>query len=108
MYLKNEDRVVGLVNLLGVALRLLTLVEFVVRRNLKKRDETLQDLYAGQAGRKTATPSAELLLGAFKGINLFVETSNNGVATGIKPLSAIQQKILALLELPPDLYSNLA
>jgi transposase len=96
MYLQNENRVIGLVNLLGVALRILTLMEFVVRRNLKKSEETLQDVYAGQAGRKTATPSAELLLSVFKGIDLFVETNNDGVATGIKPLSDIQQRILAL------------
>ena len=106
MYLQEETRVVGLVHLLGVGLRTLTLLEFVVRRNLKKNGEKLQNVYAGQNGRKTSTPSAELLLRAFKGINLLVETTADGTITAIKPLSDVQQRILELLDLPGDLYTR--
>ena len=107
MYLQEDTRVVGLIHLLSMGLRTLTLLEFVARRNLNKSGEKLQNVYAGQNGRKTATPSAELLLRAFKGINLFVETTPDGTATAIKPLSAVQQRILELLDLPPDLYTSL-
>jgi len=49
-----------------------------------------------------------LLLQAFKGINLYVEQHEDGSDAAIKPLSRVQQRILALLELPDDLYSRLS
>ncbi len=36
LFVKRDDQVVGLTNLLSIAVHLLTLVEFVVRRNLKQ------------------------------------------------------------------------
>ncbi|MCJ7433055.1 MAG: hypothetical protein MUO77_06165 [Anaerolineales bacterium] len=37
LFVKNDDQVVGLTNLLSLAVRMLTLIEFIVRRNLKQR-----------------------------------------------------------------------
>ena len=62
LYLQDEGRIQGLVYLLSLALRLLTLVEWVVRERLRQEGAKLQGVYAGQPGRKTARPSAELLL----------------------------------------------
>ena len=36
VFVKRDDQVTGLTNLLSIAVRLLTLIEFVVRRNLKR------------------------------------------------------------------------
>lgn len=72
MYLADEGWMAGLVLLLSLALRVLTLLQWQVRQQLQERGESLRGLYAGQAGRKTSSPSAELLLRAFRGISLTV------------------------------------
>ena len=107
MYLQQESRILGLVLLLSLGLRLLTLVEWAVREKLREGGQTLKGLYPGQAGRQAKRPSAELLLQAFKGISLaIVETAGQRVAQ-LTPLTALQQRLLDLWGLPPDLYHRL-
>src|SRR5436305_898030 len=108
MYLVDEDRMEGLVLLLSLALRMLTLLEWVVREKLQRGGESLRGLYPGQAGRKTSRPSAELLLEAFRGISLtVVELAGQQMAL-LTPLSPLQEKLLSLWDLPADLYDRLA
>lgn len=108
LYLQKEDRICGLVHLLSIALRVLTLIEFVVRRALAATKETLAGIYAGQGGRKTARPSAELLLRAFVGLKLKRVEWPGGGARALEALNATQRRILQLLGMPEDLYSRLA
>ena len=93
--------------LLSIALRVLTLLEWVVRRKLLQGEEKLKGLYPGQAGRQTDRPSAELLLRAFQGINLIVEVVAGQVRRLLTPLNALQNKLLALWDFPSDLYARL-
>jgi transposase len=108
MYLQTESRVVGLVHLLSLGLRVLTLVEYVVRRNLAARGEKLRGVYAGQPGRGTSRPSAELLLAAFRGLNLRVVEAEGIRYRTVSPLTAVQKRILQLLEIPRHVYKGLA
>ena len=57
MFLPTEARMVGL--RLTIALRVLTLVAFQVRRTLQAEGKTLTGIYAGQKGRQTARLSAK-------------------------------------------------
>ncbi len=107
MYLQHEGRILGLVLLLSLALRLLTLLEWAVRKKLQETDQTLKGLYAGQPGRQANRPSAELLLKAFKGINLAIVEAAGQLVKYITPLTALQEKLLDLWGLPPDLYHRL-
>lgn len=107
MYLQSENRAVGLIRLLSLALRLLTVVEFQVRRQLVEKKEGLAGLYAGNPKRTTTRPTTEAILKAFKGINLLVVRLDNQVHRHVTPLSGLQEKLLALLELPPDIYTRL-
>ena len=107
MYLQHESRIQGLVLLLSVALRLLTVIEWTVRKKLQEQEQTLKGLYAGQPGRQAKRPSAELLLAAFKGISLAIVEVAGQVKTHLTPLTALQQTLLDLWELPPDLYQRL-
>jgi transposase len=104
LYLQQEGRILGLVLLLSLALRLLTLLEWGVRKKLADNQETLKGLYPGQPGRQAKRPSAELLLHAFKGISLALVEAAGQLAAHITPLTTLQQKLLDLWELPPDLY----
>jgi len=108
VYLQDEQRIQGLVHLLSVALRLLTLLEWVVRDRLHKEGTTLQNLYAGQPGRRTARPSAELLLRALKAICVSLVEVHGCLHVLLSPLTKVQQRLLELWDLPPDLYEKVA
>src|SRR3954451_11632513 len=71
LYLQDEGRIQGLVHLLSLALRVLTLLEWVVRQRLRQEGTKLRGIYAGQPGRQTERPGAELL-GAMKTISVSV------------------------------------
>jgi transposase len=107
MYLQDEERMQGLVLLLSIALRVLSLLEWQVRQALARQGLTLRGLYPGQPGRQTDRPSAELLLRAWRGISLVVEEGEAGPRYRLTPLSPLQERLLQLWELPPDLYQRL-
>lgn len=108
MYLADEERMLGLVLLLSLALRVLTVLQWQVRRQLQQSGEVLRGLYPGQPGRKTSSPSAELLLYAFKGISLTLLEVAGQHFVSITSLTPLQQKLLALWHFPADLYQRLA
>jgi len=106
LYLQDEERIGGLVYLLSLALRVLTLVEWGVRERLRQEGAKLQGIYAGQPGRKTARPSAELLLRAMKTISVSVVEVDGQVHALLSPLTEVQKRLLELWDMPPDLYEN--
>jgi transposase len=107
LYLQDEERIEGLVYLLSLALRVLTLVEWQVRERLQKQGAKLRGIYAGQPGRQTARPSAELLLSALKTVSVSVIEVNGKVHALLSPLTEVQQRLLELWDMPPDLYDNI-
>jgi len=106
MYLQDEQRMQGLVYLLSLALRLLSLLEWVVRERLRREGTKLQGIYAGQPGRKTGRPSAELLLRAMKTISVSVVEISGQIHALLSPLTEVQRRLLDLWGLPPDLYEK--
>jgi transposase len=108
MFVKREDQVVGLTHLLSPALRVLSLMEFVVRRSLQQQHTTLAGLYKDNPRRATATPTAERLLQAFVPMTLTQVQLPEQIIGHVTPFTPVQQQILALLGLPADLYSSLA
>ena len=108
LYLQDEGRIQGLVYLLSVALRVLSLVEWTVRERLHKEKTKLRDIYDGQPGRQTARPSAELLLKAMRAISVSVVEVNGKIHVLLSPLTRVQKRLLALWDLPPDLYDRVA
>jgi transposase len=65
MYLERDDHATEWIRLLSIALRVLTLLEFGVRRRLAMAKTTLDGVYIGNPKRATARPTAERLLEAF-------------------------------------------
>jgi transposase len=107
MYLERDDHASGLVRLLSIGLRVLSLLEFSVRQRLQQTGETLGGLYAGNPKRATARPTAEGLLGCFQEITLSVIQQAGQIQRHLTPLSALQQRVLALLDFAPIIYSQL-
>lgn len=108
MYLQRDDHATGLIRLLSIGLRVLTLLEFGVRRRLAAEGAMLAGLYAGNPKRATARPTAERLLEAFEGITLTVIESFPQPYRHLPPLSDLQRRILALLDLPGEIYTRLS
>ncbi|MBC1225464.1 transposase, partial [Nostoc sp. UCD120] len=106
IYLQREDHITGLIRLLSIGLRVLTLLEFQVRRNLEQNKEKLTGLYIGNPKRETARPTAEILLAAFKEITLFLIEVKNEVYAHLTALSPLQQRILVLLGFPTTIYTQ--
>jgi transposase len=107
MYLEREDHATGLIRLLSLGLRFLTLLEFGVRRRLATAKTTLAGLYVGNPTRATAHPTAERLLEAFQGLTLAIIREGRRRRYHLTPLSRLQQRILALLDFPVAIYMRL-
>lgn len=110
LYVQRDDHALGLIRLLTLALRALTIIEFSVRRSLAQEgEEELQGVYPGNPKRKTRRPSVGLLLAAFNNISLVIQHNGQGEVEPLHltPLNPAQQRILSLLGLPPDLYTRL-
>ncbi|MDI6768842.1 MAG: IS1634 family transposase, partial [Anaerolineales bacterium] len=108
MFVKNDDQVVGLTNLLSVAVRMLTLIEFVVRRKLKQYKEKLTGLIENNPKKGIDNPTTERLLKAFDKINLTIVHLPNRIIRHVTPLTALQTRILELLGLSAAIYTRLA
>ena len=108
MYLRDEKRVVGLIRLLSLGLRTLTLLEFSVRQRLAQENAALTGLYVSSPTRAIARPTAERLLEAFTDITLTIIHMNSQQHYHLTPLSELQQRILALANLPTATYEALA
>ena len=108
VFVRRDDHVVGLVRLLSLALRILTLIEFIVRRTLQEQEESLEGLYPGNATRATDRPTTERLLRAFKGITLSLIELPGQHIRHVTPLTPLQNHILRLLRFSDSIYSELA
>jgi transposase len=94
VYLQREDHLKGLVRLLSLALRILTLTEFVVRRALAAEDTGLAGLYPGNPKQQTQSPTTERLLAAFANITLSLIQLPGQNIVHITPLTPLQGRIL--------------
>jgi len=105
LFVRLLERIQGLMLLLMVALQALTLLEFVARRELDSRQETIAGLVPGNPKMKTARPTAERLLAQFTNLHLLVEETKTQV-TGrlIETLTPLQRRILVLLNVPEAVY----
>ena len=105
LFLRLDERIKGLMLLLTIALRVITLLEFVIRRELKKNNETLAGLVPGNPKMKTARPTTERILAQFKEINCLIEQDVGRISGKIvEQLNPLQERILLLLGVPPEIY----
>lgn len=110
LFLSSTTRIKGLIRLLSIALRVLCLTEFTVRKALQEQDAKLDNIYAGNPKRATAKPTTEMMSRAFCGLNLIMININiNGTdCYCMTQLNTVQLRILALLGFPPSLYQAIA
>ena len=108
LFVKRDDQVVGLTNLLSLAVRFLTLIEFVVRRKLKQTQEKLVGLIENNPKKGIDNPTTERLLKMFQNITLTIVQLPDQSIRHLPALTPVQIRILDLLGLSADVYSRLA
>jgi len=107
LFLQYDHRGRGLLCLLSIALRVLVLMPFVVRRTLQQVGATLMGIYPGQSGWQTAKPTTEMMLAAFRGVTLSRIKINGKLHEYLTPLNDVPQRLLALMEVPLECYDRL-
>jgi transposase len=107
MYVQRDDHATGRMRLLSIALRVLTLLEFVGRRQWATAGVKLAGLYAGNPQRATDRPTAERLLEAFQDITLTIIKGSPQTDRHMTALSPLQQRILEVLGFSSALYTRL-
>jgi transposase len=110
LFVWKEDQIRGLTRLLTLALRLLTLLEPQVRRELEQAQECLSGLYEGQPTHTTERPTGTRLLKAFARARLTLTCVQVGTVSSwhLTPLLPLHEQLLQYLHLPVSLYTALA
>ncbi len=107
VYLSREDHVTGLIRLLTLGVRVLSVLEFAIGRQLAQEQTAIAGLYAGQPNRTTARPTAERVLETFGNLTLTVVQLPGQIVRHLTPLSLLHQRLLALAGLNLDVYTRL-
>jgi len=108
VFLQKENRIQGLVNILLLALKVCSILEYKVAKELQDRKEVLRGIYEGNPKRGTDCPSAKRILTAFKGISMSVILEKGKFQFALMTdLKLVQQKILTLLDLNDTVYTDL-
>jgi transposase len=105
--LERDDQATGLIRLLSIGLRVLTLLACGVRRRLAAAKTLRGGLSVGHPKRATAHPTAERLLDALQGLTLTIIRDGRRRRRHRTPLSRVHQRMLALLDCSVDLYTRL-
>ena len=107
LYLRDEQRMAGLLWLLTVALRVLTLTEYRLRTALAEREEAVVGLNPASRSQTTRRPTTERVLAAFANLTVTTVTKAGACERYLTPLNATHRHLLILLKLPADLYDRL-
>ncbi len=107
VYLSREDHATGLVRLLTIGLRVLTVLDYAIGQQLATEVSSIAGVYAAQPTRTTARPTAERVLEVFQNLTLTVVQLPGQVIRHLTPLSAVQQRLLTLAGLDPICYGRL-
>jgi len=96
LFVKRDEQIEGMTYLLMLGVRVLTLLEFVIRRSLQADNAKLPGLHPENQKKETDKPTAERILKAFSGISLTIiqEASGQELLRYLPALSAVQQAIL--------------
>ena len=107
LFVQRDDQVMGLTHLLTLGIRVLTLIEFVIRRALKRDQASLKGVFPGNPKRTTQTPTVERMLKAFSNVTLTIIHGRNQTIRYLTPLSDVQKDILERLGDEQRWYQNL-
>lgn len=108
LFVKRDDQIEGMTFLLTLGVRVLALIEFVVRRSLLADNTRLSGLFPENQKKETDKPTAERILKTFVSITLTIIQNAFGqeLLRYLTPLSPVQQTFLTRLGLD-SVYAQL-
>src|SRR5256886_376790 len=109
LFVKLNEQIEGLTYLLTLGVRVLTVMEFVLRRSLQNDHAKLPGLHPENKTKMTDTPTAERILKAFADVSLTIikNAAGEDILRRLTPRSALQEDILQRLGLGASLYRQL-
>jgi transposase len=109
LFVKLNDHIEGLTHLLTLGVRVLTVMEFVLRRSLQNDQATLPGLHPENKKKMTDTPTVERILKAFSPVSLTIvkHAAGEEILRRLTPLSRLQEDILQRQGLSTALYGQL-
>ncbi len=108
LFVKLNDQIEGLTYLLTLGVRVLTVMEFVLRRSLQTDQTKLPGLHPEHKTKMTDKPTAERILKAFADVSLTIikHAAGEEILRRLTPLSGLQEDILQRLGLGASLYGQ--
>lgn len=109
LFVKLNEQIEGLTYLLTLGVRVLMVMEFVLRRSLAQEQARLPGLHPENKQKRTDKPTAERILKAFAGVSLTIIKHATGeeILRRLTPLSGLQKDILQRQGLGTALYGQL-
>jgi len=109
IFVRNDDQIIGLTNLLTMAVRVESLIEVQVARGLQSEGQEIKGLYPGLPHKGTDHPTAVAMLKAIdrKEITLMRAELNGQTSLQLSPLPEWLPDVLRYLHLSPTLYADL-
>jgi transposase len=109
LFVRNDDQIIGMTNLLTLAVRIESLIEVQVARGLQNEGKEIKGLYPGLPSKGTDHPTAVALLKAIdrKEITLTRAEFNGQTSIHLSPLPEWLPDVLRYLHLSPALYADL-
>jgi len=109
LFVKLNDQIEGLTYLLTLGVRVLTVMEFALRRSLQNEHATLPGLHPENKTKMTDKATAERSLKAFSNVSLTIikQAAGEEILRRLTPLSGVQEAILQCLGLGTSLYRQL-
>ena len=109
LWVKLPKQIMGLTRLLLIALRVLTLIQIVVRAQLAENKEKLGGMYEGQKSKMEGAPTVQRTLRAIAGLEMTLSLIQMGEQQWwyLPALPPLLVRVLDLLGLSPTLYTNL-
>jgi transposase len=109
LFLRLDERIRGLMMLLSIALQVLTLLEFVIQRELAANFETVSGLVPGNPKMKTTRPTTERIINQFQQLHLVITDAGKHLKVFlVETLTPLQQHLLALMKVPLKIYESLS
>ena len=109
VFLHGDERIKGLVSLLLLALKVCSVIEYKVAKNLQENKEKLTNVFEGNPRRGTDRPSSTRIFNAFEGISVSLIFKEKKLQMALMTkLEPVQLKIMKLLGLEPKIYEDLS
>jgi transposase len=109
LYVKSDEQIGGLVRLMTLALRMLSVVEMQGRQGVAATGHKAKGYYSGQPGRQTDSPSGPRILETVtrQQLTLYGTKTRNGTEWELATLPEIVRQLLGYLGLTETLYTRL-